>query len=634
MKTKSFFSLIVFVFLSCIKVAAYTERNFLQHVAAQESLAECLVLNQKWVQYPSYKDREGWSRFLGEYKDEIIKNGESLLGYTWKVVKATDYLEFERSGNREIMERPFDDNNQAIVRLMLAELAEGRGRFIDQLINGVFHTCEMTSWALSAHLVTQTTHRALPTPIYPLIDLTAGDLGSLLSWVYYFMHEEFDKIDPEISRRLYRELDERIMKPYLNNDSFWWLAANYKGQMVNNWNPWCNSNCLMTFMLLENDVDRLSKAVSRSMQSVDKFLNYVHSDGACEEGPSYWGHASGKCLDYLVLLNRITGGKISIFDNPQIKAMGEYIARSYVGNGWVVNFADASAKGGGDPYLIYRYGKAVKSDILKQFASMQNKGSKISFRGRDLFRILEAFLVEDELCAYQEAYTGVSYTWYPETEFCYVRNKKAFFAAKGGYNDESHNHNDAGSFSLWVNNMPVIIDAGDGTYTRQTFSSERYTIWTMQSNYHNLPMINGVPQKYGRQYKATEVKATKNSFSANIATAYPDEAGVKKWIRSYTMKSDALMISDRFELNEIKKENVINFLSWGDIIIKDGVIEISVNGVKGTLKYDTKMFKVKKECVKLTDKKLSSVWGAEVYRLSFIAKEKEQKGCYTFTISF
>lgn len=634
MKTKSFFSLIVFVFLSCIKVAAYTERNFLQHVAAQESLAECLVLNQKWVQYPSYKDREGWSRFLGEYKDEIIKNGESLLGYTWKVVKATDYLEFERSGNREIMERPFDDNNQAIVRLMLAELAEGRGRFIDQLINGVFHTCEMTSWALSAHLVTQPTHRALPTPIYPLIDLTAGDLGSLLSWVYYFMHEEFDKIDPEISRRLYRELDERIMKPYLNNDSFWWLAANYKGQMVNNWNPWCNSNCLMTFMLLENDVDRLSKAVSRSMQSVDKFLNYVHSDGACEEGPSYWGHASGKCLDYLVLLNRITGGKISIFDNPQIKAMGEYIARSYVGNGWVVNFTDASAKGGGDPYLIYRYGKAVKSDILKQFASMQNKGSKISFRGRDLFRILEAFLVEDELCAYQEAYTGVSYTWYPETEFCYVRNKKAFFAAKGGYNDESHNHNDAGSFSLWVNNMPVIIDAGVGTYTRQTFSSERYTIWTMQSNYHNLPMINGVPQKYGRQYKATEVKATKNSFSANIATAYPDEAGVKKWIRSYTMKSDALMISDRFELNEIKKENVINFLSWGDIIIKDGVIEISVNGVKGTLKYDTKMFKVKKECVKLTDKKLSSVWGAEVYRLSFIAKEKEQKGCYTFTISF
>lgn len=40
----------------------------------------------------------------------------------------------------------------------------------------------------------------------------------------------------------------------------------------------------------------LAKAVYRSMVSVDKFINYTHTDGACEEGPSYWGHAAGKCL--------------------------------------------------------------------------------------------------------------------------------------------------------------------------------------------------------------------------------------------------------------------------------------------------------------------------------------------------
>ena len=634
MKTKSLFSLIVLVFLSCINVSAYTERNYLQNAVSQENLTNCLVLNQKWVTYPSYNDREGWNRFLGEYKDEIIKNGEALLDYTWKVVRATDYLEFERSGNRVVMERPFNDNNQAIVKLMLAELAEGKGRFVDQLINGVFHTCEMTSWALSAHLITQPTHRALPTPTYPLIDLTAGDLGGLLSWVYYFMHDEFDKVDPEISRRLYNELDERIMKPYLENDSFWWMAVNYKGQMLNNWNPWCNSNCLMTFMLLENDPDRLSRAVYRSMQSVDKFLNYVHSDGACEEGPSYWGHASGKCLDYLVLLNWITGGKVSIFDNPQVKAMGEYIAKSYVGNGWVVNFADASAKGGGDPFLIFRYGKAVDSDLMKQFAAMLNNGRKISFAGRDLFRIFESFIINKDLSEYQQEYTGDRYTWYPETEFYYVRNNKAFLAAKGGYNAESHNHNDAGSFSLWVNDMPVMIDAGVGTYTRQTFSSERYTIWTMQSNYHNLPMINGIPQKFGSKYKATDVKASRKGFSANIATAYPEEAGVKTWIRSYEMKSGELTVNDRFELDEVKSENIINFLTWGDVVIKDGKVEISVNGVKAQVKYDNRKFDVKKESVKLADKKLSNVWGDEIYRLSFIAKDKKIKDSYIFKIIY
>lgn len=634
MKTVKFFVAVI-VSLCFADVNAYTERNILQNKTSKEELKTFIVTDQKWVTYPDYGNRNEWDKLFGESKKTVIEKGEKCLDYKWQVVKATDYLEFERTGNRQIMEKPFGDNNQAIMQLLLAELAEGKGRFIDQLINGVFHTCEMTSWALSAHLITQPSHRALPDSQYQLIDLTAGDLGGLLSWTYYFMHDEFDKIDPEISKRLYRELDKRIMTPYLENNNFWWLAWNYKGQMVNNWNPWCNSNALMTFMLLEDNPDRLSDAVYRSMISVDRFLNYVHSDGACEEGPSYWGHASGKALDYLVLLEYITNGKISVFDNSQIKSMGEYIAKSYVGNGWVVNFADASAKGGGDPYLIYRYGKAVDSDELKQFASMLNSKNGISFTGRDVFRTLEALRISDELANYTEKYKSSNFTWYPETEFCYLRNDKAFFAAKGGYNDESHNHNDAGTFSLWVNNTPVIIDAGVGTYTKQTFSSERYSIWTMQSNYHNLPMINGVPQKYGRKFKANDAKASKNSFSVEIASAYPDEAAVESWVRSYKFSKNSLTISDDFRLSESKSPNVINFMTWGDVDIQNnGIVFITIDGVKVKLNYDSDLFELKKETVEISDKRLSDVWGNKIYRLSFTSKANNLSGHYSFKIGF
>lgn len=634
MKTVKFFVAVI-VSLCFADVNAYTERNILQNKTSKEELKTFIVTDQKWVTYPDYGNRNEWDKLFGESKKTVIEKGEKCLDYEWQVVKATDYLEFERTGNRQIMEKPFGDNNQAIMQLLLAELAEGKGRFIDQLINGVFHTCEMTSWALSAHLITQPSHRALPDSQYQLIDLTAGDLGGLLSWTYYFMHDEFDKIDPEISKRLYRELDKRIMTPYLENNNFWWLAWNYKGQMVNNWNPWCNSNALMTFMLLEDNPDRLSDAVYRSMISVDRFLNYVHSDGACEEGPSYWGHASGKALDYLVLLEYITNGKISVFDNSQIKSMGEYIAKSYVGNGWVVNFADASAKGGGDPYLIYRYGKAVDSDELKQFASMLNSKNGISFTGRDVFRTLEALRISDELANYTEKYKSSNFTWYPETEFCYLRNDKAFFAAKGGYNDESHNHNDAGTFSLWVNNTPVIIDAGVGTYTKQTFSSERYSIWTMQSNYHNLPMINGVPQKYGRKFKANDAKASKNSFSVEIASAYPDEAAVESWVRSYKFSKNSLTISDDFKLSESKSPNVINFMTWGDVDIQNnGIVFITIDGVKVKLNYDSDLFELKKETVEISDKRLSDVWGNKIYRLSFTSKANNLSGHYSFKIGF
>lgn len=634
-------SLFILLLTCAVHVFGYTERNLLQNQADLNRLKEILVIDQKWVTYPDYTDRPGWDAFLGNLKDDYIRRGEKLLDYQWQVVKATDYLAFERTGNRKIMENPLDANNRAIADLLMAELAEGKGRFIDQLINGVFHACEMTSWALSAHLVVQPSHRSLPAFDYPVIDLVSGDMGGLLAWTHYFMHASFDKVDPEISRRLRHELQTRILDPYLNNDSFWWMGRNYKGRMLNNWNPWCNSNVLMCFMLLENNRDTLAKAIHLTMDSVDKFLNYIKADGACEEGPSYWGHAAGKTLDYLQLLSAITAGKVTIFQEPMIRNMGEYISRSYIGNGWVVNFADASAQGDGDAYLIYRFGKAVDSDELKGFAALMRessassrKSSTLPHNGRDIFRTLASIAIDKELQQAVPAHESRPLTWYPETEFCYLTTREGLFlAAKGGYNDESHNHNDAGTCSVWINQTPVLIDAGVGTYTRQTFSSERYSIWTMQSNYHNLPMINGVPQKYGKAYKATEVKAGKNTFSANIATAYPAEAKVKRWIRAYTVKGKQARISDTFQLDEAAAPNLVNFLTWGEVdCSRKGTVSIRVKNVKAALQYDADKFDVAVEPIRLPDPRLSKVWGETIYRLSFKAKQQTDKGNYLFTI--
>ena len=642
MKNKRTNIVICFLLLTIIPMYAYTERNLLQQKTNIAALKEALMMDRQWVPYPAYNDRPGWDQFLGEYKKNIILFGERQLNYKWQVVKASDYIEFERSGSRDVMQKPFNENNGALSALVIAELAEGKGRFIDQIINGVFFSCEMTSWALSAHLSVQHSRRSLPDYKEHIIDLTAGEVGSLLSWTYYFFNKEFDKVNPVISERLRKNLQERILDTYMNEDRFWWMAFNLApGGMVNNWNPWCNFNVLQCFFLLENDRDKLAQAVYRTMISVDKFINYTQSDGACEEGPSYWGHAAGKMYDYLQLLSDGTGGKISIFNEPIIKNMGEYISRSYVGNGWVVNFADASAKGGGEASLIYSYGKAVNSKEMIQYAAyLWNKtpsGNRQSLRfGTDLFRGFQSLLYNGELAQLTPARIISPYTWYPETEFCYMTSKSGLFAAaKGGYNNESHNHNDVGTFSLYINSIPVIIDAGVGTYTRQTFSNERYSIWTMQSNYHNLPVINGVPQKFGSEYKATETvfDSKKLMFSVNIATAYPKEACVDKWIRSYTLQNNQLKINDSFRLSEIKQKNQINFLTWGKTDISNpGKITIEVQGEKVELIYDKNMFTPVIETIRLDDSRLSNVWGEEIYRISLNAKNTTLSGSYNYTI--
>ena len=167
-----------------------------------------------------------------------------------------------------------------------------------------------------------------------------------------------------------------------------------------------------------------------------------------------------------------------------------------------------------------------------------------------------------------------------------------------------------GTFSLYVNTIPVILDAGVGTYTKQTFGKDRYTIWTMQSNYHNLPMINGIPQKYGQEYKATNTicNEKKRIFSTDIAAAYPSEAKVKSWIRSYTLDDRKLTITDSYTLDEIE-----------------------VKGQKVELDYPIQ-FKAELETIQLDDPRLSNVWGKEIYRITLKTNEKKETGNYKFVI--
>lgn len=626
----------ILCFLLALQPAkAYREKNLLLNLTSKEQLKDVLMSNGKWVTYPAYSDRESWEELVGDNAGYFIEQGEKKLSYQWKVITVTDYLEFTRTGSREPMSGNYNTNINAIMSLFMAEMTEGKGRFIDQLMNGIFHVCEMTSWSISAHQVLQRGGGTFPKKEEKVLELVSTDVAASFSWIYYFLREEFDKINPLFSQRLYTEIKERIMEPYMKESRFWWMAFDVTAEngFVNNWNPWCNSNVLQCFLLLESDKDKLAEAVYRTMISTDKFLNYTKDDGACEEGPSYWGHAAGKMFDYLDLLYDATAGKLSLFEEPVIKNMGEYISRSYVGDGWVVNFADASAKEKLNYHLIARYGKKTNSSELKNFSAylrQQQRPASISIN-RDLFRMLTSMACEKEIDTYEAVHPHFPFTFYPETEFCYMAAGPLFFAGKAGYNDESHNHNDVGTFNLYVDNHPVFIDLGVETYTRKTFSGERYSIWTMQSDYHNLPRINGHQQRHGKAYKGTGVKVDKKrkTFSTDIAKAYPKEAGINKWVRSYRLTVNALSIEDAFSITNPTEENILHFMTWGEVTIPtEGKIVISANNHTVSLLYDKKQFEASTEVCEVKDPRINKVWGNEVIRISLKAKEMASTGRY------
>ena len=116
--------------LCCATLFAHAsaDRNLLSQHNSAEKLADMLVMNRNWVPYPTYVNRAAWDELLGDNKEGLIKRGEKQLDYQWQVIKATDYIEYERSGDRNIMQNPNSANNNALSDLVLAELAEEIGR--------------------------------------------------------------------------------------------------------------------------------------------------------------------------------------------------------------------------------------------------------------------------------------------------------------------------------------------------------------------------------------------------------------------------------------------------------------------------------------------------------------------------
>ena len=616
------------------------ERNYLTTQFSEQEVSDALQRGQTWVPFPAYSDREGWARLMGTYADQMIRRGEKHLDYVWQTNLATDYLAYERTGDRQIMESKQKANNIALSDLVLAELAEGKGRFLDQIINGVWMECERTSWVLSAHLFRQTSQRNFPDYREQIIDLGSGEVAAFLAWTYYFFRDEFDRVNPLIAPRLRQALHDRVTVPYLTRDREWWLAFHLEeGQVVNNWNPWCNCNVLQVVMLTEDDPDLVNRCVWRSMQSVDKFINYVKADGACEEGPAYWGHAAGKLFDYLDVLSMVTAGKVNIWDNPQVKAMGEYFVAAYIGNGWVVNFADATAKFSDNiSTLLYRYGRAVDSGSMKTLAhDLASQRKWIITNGTDIFRSLTGLSVAEELLAYESAAPSPREAWYPETQVSIFQQGDYILASKGGHNNESHNHNDVGTFILYKHGEPLIIDAGVGTYTKLTFSPERYTIWSMQTAFHNLPVVNGIQQHQGAEYHAGKVQhdAKKKSVSYDIAPAYPSEAGLRSWTRGYRLTQTGLVVTNNFSATQPLQTVEDHLMVQGEVEMLPAKGEIRItapSGNQATVVYNPAVLTPAVERIELTDPRLSKVWGTHIQRILFTLNHPESCQSYTLRI--
>jgi hypothetical protein len=656
MKARSLLLLSILLLSTSASASTLAPRHLLERHGEAIGLALVLAAADAFCPYPTVADRAAWSVIPEAQRKAFVAEAERQLATEWAILPASRFLDYVRDGNRGRYEKLLFSRRGKLALLVLGELLEGQGRFTDAIADGLWLICEESYWGVPAHVGAQKRGSGLPDVTEPTVDLFAAETGALLAWTDYLIGERLDAVHPLVRERIRLEVDRRILTPSLERDDFWWMG--FTPREVNNWNPWINSNWLASALLLERDPERRVRAVGKIARSLDRFIDAYPDDGGCDEGPSYWGRAGASLFESLELLHEATGGRLDVYGEPVVRAIGQYIARAYVAGDYYVNIGDAPAKVRPEPEIVFRYGRAVEDASLAGFGAFLAArrgpyGPDDVPRYGSLARALPALLGAADLAATPPAEPLAGEVWLPDLQMMAAREKPGssqglYVAAWGGHNAQSHNHNDVGNVIVYADGKAVLVDVGVEEYTSKTFSSRRYEIWTMQSAWHNLPAINGLDQGAGAEFRAREVAFAPGRdvvrFSLDIAPAYPKEAKVTRWRREVTLdlKKREVVLAEDYALAEAREPVRLHFVTpltadastAGRVLLsRQGAAPVPAGGESSyVLAYDGKRFEASVEVKAVTDSRLRPVWGERLFRIVLTARHRALRGRHRIVV--
>ena len=115
------------------------------------SLPRTLLPPARFRLFPTAAQRRRWEELPDALRASWIAEGERFLGWQWPQLTATGFMEFARTGNRSNFERLSFARRGALATLVIAECVEGEGRFLDDIVNGIWAICEESFWGVPAH---------------------------------------------------------------------------------------------------------------------------------------------------------------------------------------------------------------------------------------------------------------------------------------------------------------------------------------------------------------------------------------------------------------------------------------------------------------------------------------------------
>ena len=513
---------------------------------------------------------------IAEKKKTILKNNQ-LTGRIKSIIsgadkaatedspafKMSEYMLYFQTGDRTKFEAPYFKRRENCYNLMVAYWLTEDEKYLTALIDYISYICDEFTWCVPAH------NRAAEVTSYDAveqIDLFQAETARLFSEIIMCVGE---KLPSFITVRMNDEIKKRIIAPFEKGAEFWWQTSHL------NWATVCAAGCAIALLTFgtEGEINRLMPGFINCM---DAYLEGIFDDGCCREGSKYWTYGFWNYLKLATAIKLYTKGEIDYFNHPKAKKEALFLQKVRLSDSLVVCFADDIETFTFSPSML-SFMKSVYDDValpdLKFADWTVNTPS-----------VVELLWFADD---YKSEKLSLGTHFFEDSGWYIKRSENYSFAAKGGYNMEPHNHNDAGSFMITVGDNVFMSDLGSAEYTREYFDSKtRYTIVTNSSRGHSVPVINGEYQQFGAEFCAENVKGDDNSFELDIESAY--KSGIVNRInRRFDFNTFSIKLTDTFEPSVNTKTITERFITKIPPVINAGYVDMGV----GKIKYDVNRYK-------------------------------------------
>ncbi len=514
---------------------------------------------------PTYKNRAFWNAAYasGKYASWITKANtmKNEVLEPWDDAWEDQYFNVAGNNDSQSGKDLLSDRLTHITTPIWAECLLNDGSYMPKINDALRKLIHQKIWANPRNYVKAKGYRQQ-------IELSGISYAMNLVMAAYLLD---DKLTPEFRQEIFDTVKVRVLNSLTEtiypgdydrtNNS--WITG------INNWNPVCFSGTIVAALGSIPDATERAKFVAIAEKYVQNYAVGFPADGYCTEGMSYYNYGYSHYILLRESILQATSGRLDIFRNdPRLRAAAMFALNSQVFSNISpdVNYypaiADCSPNSRPASRIGYYMSKVLNMPIagyanFSRHAVSSSLAEGVMFAASNSTDMARSSGSNASIDPLRSEFKEVGVlTVRPKTTDSY----QLAAVLKGGHNGEEHNHNDLGSFTMYVGSQALIEDPGSTPYDGDTFGALRYTIKSLSSYGHATPYIAETAQIVGAESYTTVLNRSfttnADTYKLDIAKAYRNISGITSLTREFTYTrggGNTLEVLDEFEFTTAKK---------------------------------------------------------------------------------